>query len=148
MKLFNLITKSNICSLCVLTSMLWAGNIFADVAIIANNAASIGSIDKDTVKSIYLGKLKSWPDGGSLEVVDQLAGSAVRKIFLKQVVGKKEIKFDSYWSRKAFSGKGTPPRGLENDAEVKAWVAKTKGSIGFVDSAVVDSSVKVLLTVH
>lgn len=142
-----LLNKLGIHLLIIMSSLFCMGQAMADVAVIANNAISIGSIDKDTVKSIYLGKLKSWPDGSALDVVDQSPGSKARKVFLKKVVGKKELKFDSYWSRKAFSGKGTPPRNMDNDADVKAWVAKTRGSIGFIDASVVDDSVKVLMTV-
>ncbi len=142
-----LLNKSGIHLLVLITSLLWMHQTLADVAVIANKSTTIGSIDKDTVKSIYLGKLKSWPDGSSLDVVDQSPGSKARRLFLKKVVRKKELKFDSYWSRKAFSGKGTPPRNMDNDADVKAWVAKTKGSIGFIDASTVDDSVKVLMLV-
>ncbi len=128
-------------------ALLFQSVAMADVAVIANKGIAIGSIDKATVKSIYLGKLKSWPDGSALIVVDMTAGTTARKQFLKQVVGKKEIKFDSYWSRKAFSGKGTPPKNLGNDADIKAFIAANTGSIGFIDASGVDASVKVLMTV-
>lgn len=131
----------------VLATLLWQTSVLADVAVITHPTTGIGSIDAGTVKSIYLGKLKSWPDGSELTVIDQAAGSDVRIFFLDKVVGKEEIKFDSYWSRKAFSGKGVPPKSLGTDADVKAWIAKNKGSIGFINVSSVDSSVKVLMTV-
>ncbi len=119
----------------------------ADVAIITHPDSVIGSIDKNTVKSIYLGKLKSWPDGSSLTVIDQKAGNSIRKLFINEVVGKKVRKFDSYWSRKAFSGKGIPPKNLGNDKDVKIEISNKKGSIGYIDLSEVDNSIKVLLIV-
>ncbi len=135
-------------SFTILLTLLWQTIALADVAVITHpSSASISDINTSTIKSIYLGKLKSWPNGSAISVIDQSAGSDTRKLFLKKVVGKKEIKFDSYWSRKAFSGKGTPPKNLGNDTDVKAWVSKNKGSIGYIDASAVDESVKILITV-
>jgi len=152
MHLFNKMSpfciRRSICAFMVLMfSMLWQVTAMADIAVIANPASAIGSIDAATVKRIYLGKLKSWPDGSSLTVVDSSAGTAMRQQFLKQVVGKKEIKFDSYWSRKAFSGKGTPPKNLGSDADIKAYIAANVGSIGYINAAQVDATVKVLMKI-
>ncbi len=128
-------------------ALLWQSAAIADVAVITNPAAGIGSITSGIVKSIYLGKLKFWPDGSTLKVVDQAPGSDARKLFLKKVVGKKERKFDAYWAKKAFSGKGKALKQLGDDADVKAWVSENKGSIGYIDASSVDESVKVLMIV-
>ncbi|VAW60873.1 hypothetical protein MNBD_GAMMA11-2791 [hydrothermal vent metagenome] len=131
----------------ILMGLFWQSNVMADVSVIVHSSVAIGSIDAGTLKSIYLGKLRSWPDGAALTVIDQKAGSKIRKKFINEIIGKKEKKFDAYWSRKAFSGKGTPPKNLGNDADVKAWVSRHKGSIGYIDSSMADSSVKVLLII-
>jgi len=128
-------------------TLLWHTVAMADVAIIAHPAASIGRIDPGTVKSIYLGKLKFWPDGSVLTVVDQARGSEARKLLLNKVVGKKESKFDSYWSKKTFSGKGMPLKQLGDDTDVKAWISQDKGSIGYIDANSVDKSVKILMII-
>ncbi|HED33810.1 MAG TPA: phosphate ABC transporter substrate-binding protein [Gammaproteobacteria bacterium] len=133
--------------LVILMGLFWQSIVLADVAVIVHSSVAIGSIDAGTLKSIYLGKLKSWPDGATLTAIDQKAGSEIRKKFINEVIGRKEKKFDAYWSRKAFSGKGTPPKNLGNDVDVKAWVARYKGSIGYIDASMVDSSVKVLLII-
>ncbi len=119
----------------------------ADVAVITHLDASIGSIDKGTIKSIYLGKLKSWPDGSVLTVLDQKSGSPTRKFFIEKITGKKEIKFDAYWSKKVFSGKGIAPKNLGNDNDVKIKISKKNGSIGFIDTLSIDDSIKVLLII-
>jgi len=140
-------TRSFGLMLVVLTGLFWQSIVLADVAVIVHSSVAISSIDTGTLKSIYLGKLRSWPDGAALTVIDQEAGSEIRKKFINKVIGKKEKKFDAYWSRKVFSGKGVPPKNLGNDVDVKAWVSRYKGSIGYIDASAVDSSVKVLLTI-
>ncbi len=131
----------------ILIGLFWQSAVLADVAVIVHSSVAISSIDAGTLKSIYLGKLRSWPDGAALTAIDQESGRKIRKKFINEIIGKKEKKFDAYWSRKAFSGKGTPPKNLGNDVDVKAWVSRYKGSIGYIDASMVDSSVKVLLTI-
>jgi hypothetical protein len=44
-----------------------------------------------------------------------------------------------------FTGKGTPPKEVADDAAVKSFVATTPGAVGYIDESKVDASVKVLL---
>jgi len=119
----------------------------ADVSIIVHKANLLDSIDSSMLKSVYLGKLKSWPDGSPIMLADNVPGSDTRITFLKKAVKKSESKFDSYWSRKVFSGKGVPPKGMNDDDAIKQWVAKNKRAMGYVDASTVDDSVKVLITI-
>ncbi|VAW63301.1 hypothetical protein MNBD_GAMMA10-426 [hydrothermal vent metagenome] len=130
-----------------LMGLCWQSSVLAEVAVIAHPSASISSIDAATLRSIYMGKLKLWPDGSILTVVDQGAGSKIRIRFIDEIIGKTERKFDAYWSRKAFSGKGVLLKKPGNGVDVKIWVSKYKGSIGYIDSSMVDASVKVLMTI-
>ena len=129
------------------STLLWQAAALADVAVITHPSTKIGSIDKGTLKSIYLGKLKFWPDGSSLKIADQEAGSATRNTFLKKVVGKNERKFDAYWSKRTFSGKASPLKKLSDDDDVKTWISQNKGSIGYIDADNVDKTVKTLMIV-
>ena len=52
----------------------------------------------------------------------------------------------SYWSKQIFTGKGTPPKEVGNDASVLDLVANNKNAIGYVDAAQVSDGVKVVFT--
>ncbi len=119
----------------------------ADVAIIVNSASGVGSLSAGDVKKIFLGKKKSFPNGDSATPVEQVDGSATRGAFNDKVLGKSDSQLKSYWSKIIFSGKGSPPDSVADDAAVKSWVAANKSGIGYVDSSQVDGSVKVVLTV-
>ena len=54
----------------------------------------------------------------------------------------------AYWSKLVFTGKGTPPAELANEAAVLSHVAANPDAIGYVDAASVDGSVKVVLTIE
>ena len=52
--------------------------------------------------------------------------------FLKQYLGKTDAALNTYYRSLVFTGKAFMPKMLDSDAEVAAYVAKTKGAIGYV----------------
>ncbi len=127
--------------------LLFQASVWADVAVIVHKSNMLDSIDKTMLKSVFMGKLKSWPNGQTIMLADNEPGSDTRKVFLKKIIKKSERKFDSYWSKRVYSGKGMPPKAMTEDIEIIEWVAKNKNSIAFIDSSVVNGTVKVLIIV-
>ncbi|MCW8875210.1 MAG: phosphate ABC transporter substrate-binding protein [Gammaproteobacteria bacterium] len=134
-------------------TLLAAGLLFgavcaqAELAIIAHPGNSLESIDQAEVERIYLGRSRSFPGGGSVKPLDQAPGNDMRDKFFASVLNMTEAQVTGYWSRRMFSGKGTPPDTLADDLAVKARVASDPNSLGYVREDVVDSSVKVLLLI-
>jgi ABC-type phosphate transport system substrate-binding protein len=130
--------KIVIVSLCALSFTAHAG-----VAVIANPSVGDGSSEKD-IKKVFMGK-KSELAGTVVTPVDQKEGSSARKAFYEGVVDLSEDEVKAYRTEMVFTGKGTPPKELANDAAVKSFVATTPGAVGYIDDSLVDASVKVLL---
>jgi hypothetical protein len=59
--------------------------------------------------------------------------------------GRSAAQLRATWARITFTGKGTPPKELKSDADVKAFVAADPKAIGYVDASAVDGSVKAVL---
>lgn len=116
----------------------------AEVAVIVNSSNANATMSNSDISRIFLGKSSKFPDGSAASPLDQSNGSSVRQEFNDKVLGKSESQLKSYWSRLIFTGKGTPPKQLGDDAAVKAAVAADANAIGFIDSASVDGSVKVV----
>ena len=139
--------KFLICSLkkyLFITAALFLFNSIAvaETVVIAGAGSNVlSSLSASEIKALYLGKSRD------LSVFDQNSGTSVRKDFLDKVVGKSESQFKAYWSKRIFTGKGTPPKQLDSDAAMKTMVANTPGSIGIIDSGSVDASVKVIYKV-
>ncbi|MDQ2042934.1 phosphate ABC transporter substrate-binding protein [Pseudoalteromonas sp. 20-92] len=114
----------------------------AEVAVIVN-ASNTSNLDADTIKKIYLGKSKSFDNGTKVNPVNQ-NGNSVADEFNDKVVGKSSSQLNAYWSKLVFTGKGTPPEKLDNDQAVLDFVAANNDAIGYVDSAKVNDSVKVV----
>lgn len=111
----------------------------AEVAVIANPGAAKSPSQSD-VANIFLGKDKS------MKGVDQAGWTPAKEAFYAGVASKNESQLKSYWSGLIFTGKGQPLPSVADDAAVVAKVAGEADAIGYVDSAAVNDSVKVLFT--
>ena len=136
------LTKQLICAslFSALSSMA-----FAEIAVIVNPANG-DTISKDDIASLYLAKTKTFPGGKNATTLDLPEGSPARVEVVSKVVGKDEAQMKAYWARLIFTGKGVPAQVMENDAAVKAHVAKNADAIGFIEVISVDSTVKVVST--
>lgn len=101
-------------------------------------------IDTKQIQRIFLGKEKKFSDGSETIPVNQVSDSSVRSNFDASVLGRSSSQVSAYWSKLVFTGKGVPPKEVENDAAVIALVAKNPSAIGYVNSTSVDDSVKVI----
>ena len=78
--------------------------------------------------------------------IDQAEGSPIRAEFYHKVADKDPAQVKAIWSKLVFTGKGTPPKEYNSDAEVRKAVAADPKAIGYISKAAVDDSVKVILT--
>lgn len=118
-------------------------SVWADVAVIvhpSNNA----TFSKKDIERIFLGKLKSFPGGGEAVPINLITSNPIRVNFDQLVLNKKSSQMKSYWSKIVFTGKGTPPKEVDNQEEVKALVADNPNIIGYIDASQVDASVKIV----
>jgi hypothetical protein len=114
----------------------------ADVKVIANTSVSASSVSAGDIKDVFLLDKDSL-GGGHVEPVLAKGGPA-HEAFLKDYLGKTDPALQAFYRGLVFTGKGSMPKTLGSDAEVVAYVAKTKGAIGYVSSAAATDGVKTL----
>jgi len=129
-------------SLC-LPLLILSTSVLADIAVVVN-AANGNTLDDNDISRVFLGKMKKFDNGASLELINLTADNAAREEFEQKVLGKSSSQVKAYWSKLIFSGKGNPPKELRSDAEVLKYVAANPNAIGYVDAVSIDASVKVL----
>lgn len=118
----------------------------AELVVIVNPKTVENAISTQDAANIFLGRKTVLGDGSRVAPVDQAEGSAVRNRFYQRVADKNPGQMKAYWSTVIFTGRGTPPAAANDGAEVRSVVASTPGMIGYIDSAEVDDTVKVVLT--
>jgi ABC-type phosphate transport system substrate-binding protein len=115
----------------------------AEVAIIVHPSNGDALTEADIVR-IFLGKSKSFPSGAPAVPVNQAESTAATEEFNQKVVKKSGSQLKAYWSKLVFTGKGTPPKEVANDAEVINLVANNPNVIGYIDASKVGAGVKVV----
>lgn len=124
-------------SLCALSA-------HAELAVIVNPSNS-ATLTLEQISALYVGNTTSFPDGSSAVLTDQPESAGARDTFYQKATGRSAAQAKATWARLTFTGKGTRPKELKSDADVKAFVASNPKAIGYIDASAVDSSVKVVL---
>ncbi len=117
--------------------------IAGNVKVIANSSVKIESISVSEIKSVFLEERNSLHDGTRVEPVLSRGGPA-HAAFLKEYLGENDDTLQDYYRMLVFTGKGSMPKTLHSDEEVAAYVAKTRGAIGYVSSTAPVDGVKTL----
>ncbi len=115
----------------------------ADLKVIANSSVGATSVSADELKGVFLATKTSLSDGSHVEPV-LLKGGPTHEAFLKEYVGKSDSAFETYYRSLVFTGKASRPKALASDGEMVAYVAKTKGAIGYVSAGAATAGVKTL----
>lgn len=116
---------------------------FAEVVVVVH-PSNDATLDKKLVQRIFLGKSKKFSNGKEVLPINQVATSGARGSFDTDTLGRSSTQIAAYWSKLVFTGKGIPPKELDNDAAVLAIVAANPNAIGYVDSASVSAAVKAI----
>lgn len=132
-------------TLILIFTLIFSASAFSGVAVIVHPSNS-SSIENKQISRIFLGKMKSFPGGGQVLPINQSEGSAARSIFEKTVLKKSASQMKAYWSKLVFTGKGTPPKEVDNDAQVIDLVKSNPNLIGYIDESAVTPDVKVIAT--
>jgi len=127
----------------VLAAFVVRAAVAADVKIIANPSVGASSVTADELKGVFLATKTSLSDGSHVEPVLEKDGPA-QEAFLKEFVGKTDSAFETYYRSLVFTGKASMPKVTASDADMVAYVAKTKGAIGYVSASAPTAGVKTL----
>ena len=128
-----------------LSILLFCLSAHAEVAVIVH-PSNASSADALLIKRIFEGQLKSFSDGSSAIPISQTADLPAAEEFNSKVLKKTASQLKAYWAKIVFTGKGSPPNEVNNDAEVIKLVSTNPNLVGYVDASAVNSSVKVLAT--
>ena len=112
------------------------------IKVIAHSSVQVSQVTSEELKGVFLETRTSLGDGHVVPVL--LSGGAVHTAFVRQHIGKTPAALENYYRSLVFTGKGAMPKMLKSDAEVLAYVKKTRGAIGYVSDGASTEGVKTL----
>lgn len=139
-------TRPKLIAASALMLSLFCGNILAaaDLVIVTHPNSGVDKLSREEVAAIYLGQTKKLASGATVLPID-LSANAGKTKFYAEIANKDLREINAYWAPKIYAGKGTPPKQVDNPAEVLEIVSSNKGAIGYVPRAAADKRVKVVL---
>lgn len=122
---------------------LLSTSAMADIAVIVH-PSNQSEFDNEMLVRIFTGKARSFSNGQIVVPVNLREGDEITNQFNAKVLSKNPNQLKAYWSKLVFTGKGTPPKEVNNSKEVLELVSTNPSIIGYVDAEQVDESVKVV----
>ena len=116
-----------------------------DLVVIVNPGSRIERLTKFQVIDIFMGRFRKLPSGSTALPIDLGGDGAERARFYKLLVNKELVEISSYWARLVYSGQASPPLLLPDAKTAVDLVANNQNAIAYVDRALVDKRVKVVL---
>lgn len=116
----------------------------ADIYIIVN-PTNHNTLKIEDIRNIFLGKVRSFPDGSTAIAVELAESSPLRQEFNKKILNKDESQVRAYWAQMVFTGRATPPKTVDSEDEISKLVAKNPNIIGYVGTETTGSEVHVVL---
>lgn len=101
------------------------------LVVVVHPTNPIGPLSQEDVKNIFLGKVKSFPNGALALPVDQPKGE-LQSSFMGQVLNKNEGEMRAYWASQIFTGKGKPPQVAKSNDEVGTVIKDNKNAISYM----------------
>jgi ABC-type phosphate transport system substrate-binding protein len=116
--------------------------VSAQIAVVVHPDNSILDIELDHLKRIYLGKITTFKSGESIVLTEN---TRLGEEFYQAVTDMSLRRVRKHWMKIVFEGAyATPPTHFEDLAELKYFISRNRGAIGFVELDEIDSSLKVL----
>jgi len=127
----------------VLLAVGWVSQASAsDIKIVANASVGASSASLQEIKAVFLLAKSALSDGSHVQPV--IGKGPAYAEFCQEYLGKTPLGLETFYRSLVFSGTGAQPKTLNSDDEVLAYVAKTKGAVGYVSAGASTTGVKTL----
>lgn len=127
-----------------LVLILSAPAVLAEVVIATSAERPIESLTQAQLADIYLGRQNHLPNGQSVVPIDQTESTEAREAFYGRYLGRSEAQIKAHWSKLVFTGRGRPPRAVEDDGDMAVFLAEHPEAIGYLDRSLVNDKLQVV----
>jgi ABC-type phosphate transport system substrate-binding protein len=105
----------------------------ADFVVVAHPEIQGDELPRVILSAIFLRKAPRWEDGTDVRPVDHSMSSPLRAAFTEAVLDVPYPRLQRYWNDEIKNGTEPPPV-KRSDSDVLAYVASTRGAIGYVSA--------------
>lgn len=124
-----------------------ASTVYGEIVVVTSISSDVESLDKKSVKNVFLGKKKFLSNGARIIVVDQAKESEVFAPFYITAIGKRPSQLSKYRVKRIFTGEIQAPKKVSSSMELVRFLKNHKNSIGYMKNTDLTPDLKVLYTV-
>ena len=117
---------------------------YADILVIVNKDNPI-QLNKRQLAEMYLGKVRTFPNGHYALIFDLEKDDKVREKFIFSLTGKPVVQYTAYWARLMFSGRMMPPHRIPDQETLVSVVKQNTNALGYINSDTPHEGVRVVL---
>lgn len=115
------------------------------VAIVVNPGVEVSDLSMEQLRRIFLADQQFWPNGSRIVLLVRAPEADERKVVLDVIYQMNEYQFRKYWIAKIFRAEvAALPKIVFSSNMAQELVTVIPGSITFIPSGEIDSSIKVL----
>lgn len=114
-----------------------------ELAVVVGKNSPITQISDHEIEQIFSGQLRSI-DGNSLQTLDLPGDDATRITFYQKLMGRSPDQMRSHWARLIFTGKGRPPREVNNSRDMISMIKSSDNLIGYVPVSEAGDNVRII----
>jgi ABC-type phosphate transport system substrate-binding protein len=119
----------------------------ADIAVVVGRNSVIDKLDEREIAGIFLSKITHLADGNHVTPIE-LRDSAYRAMFYREISGKTLPQLNSYWTTLIFTGKGKPPRSIDEEKQLIELLNSDPKAISYVPVGPISSMLRILHVFH
>lgn len=129
------------CGLLLQLVAFWAN---AEVVVVVSPKSPITEISRLELADVYLGRLTRLGNGQPVVPIDQAQRTDAHEEFYAEYLGRSAAAIKAHWARLIFTGRGQPPKSVQNDHAVIDRLVQNPNAIGYLNRQAVDDRVRVL----
>lgn len=112
-----------------------------EIVFVVHKGNPINKLTGQEIKSIFLGKKRTWENSESITLVVQ-ENNKTHETFTRNALVKSPLQFSIYWKKKLFTGKGLLPHAVKNDQKMINFITSNPNSIGYIKKTSLTGVVK------
>lgn len=128
--------------LCLAFLSLGTKDVLAGEVVITNPRREENDLSITTVRAIFFMRLTQWRNSDAITVFVLPSNNAIHEKFTKNVLNVFPYQYQSALDRLVFSGTGQAPVVVTTPEQLREFVAKTPGGIGYINEGMINGSVK------
>ncbi len=119
-------------------------SVQAEIAVVVHPSNTQTLTDSD-IKNLFTGRQKSFPDGSPAIILNLPSGDPTQSAFNTNALGRSDAQLKAFWSKMMFTGKGNPPKEVEN-SQMLQLIAENPSMVGVIEASQATAAVRVVFT--